>query len=611
MQTSLPFLHTQVALLHLQDGGLLLAAAPSSSTGRSHLFLIPLPGGSVKKIPLHDNGACVAAGHDGCLYLGTHTGRLLRYDPASDAIEDIAHPFDGEHFNTAFCSSTGKIFFVSSPSALIVEYDPAGGMVNHHRCSDQSHAQQAYVITELPDGRMIAFLHGHAHSACILSLATTQWECQEITSLVGEECVRFVVPFDEESIIACTMSGRRLFRLNMQTLDVISPFPPLPDDAIFCLQRVGDDILASGISGAIYRYTQESWERLGMPMPNDPLTFTALPDYRIAGVTYHGRLLQSASDKRMYMVSALPTRETDGLVIKAMGMSPDRQLYFTFAENMRMGSWDPDNEDDITERFVASPFPGEVTALGFAGERLLIGVADACGVMAYYPELPYRLMENPRFIGLAGNVRRQPIGPMVHHESNVYFAAAAVTHHETGAIVRINPLDNEVTAFQNIIPEQNITSIVADRLSGLLVAGGQVQERPRQKTTAARLAFWSPYQEETVRIVTPLPDAKTIHVWAAEGGRIYATDGGSRLVILSSDGDVLEAGDFPLGCITSLMTNQDGKLYGLAGEWMFHLDAEKGCVERLVKATGSMLTEVRRGLFAIADGGRISTVQIW
>jgi len=165
-----------------------------------------------------------------------------------------------------------------------------------------------------------------------------------------------------------------------------------------------------------------------------------------------------------------------------------------------------------------------------------------------------------------------------------------------------------LTLFTGIIPGQNISSMVADRLSGLLVAGGSLT--CDTGGGAASLALWSPYEEKTIRLITPFPEATVILIWAAEGSRLYVTDGGTRLAILSSEGEVLEVTEFPLGKITSLATNQDGKLYGLAGGWMFHLDAEAQTFERLVEAEGTLLTEVRRGLFAYTNKGYIYTVQL-
>jgi hypothetical protein len=99
-------------------------------------------------------------------------------------------------------------------------------------------------------------------------------------------------------------------------------------------------------------------------------------------------------------------------------------------------------------------------------------------------------------------------------------------------------------------------------------------------------------------------------VCAAEGGRIYCTDDAETLVVLSSQGEILETVTFPLGKISSLITDQDGKLFGLAGGWFFHLNAEANTVERIVEAQGSRLTAVRRGLFAFTDNGKIATVQL-
>jgi hypothetical protein len=343
-------------------------------------------------------------------------------------------------------------------------------------------------------------------------------------------------------------------------------------------------------------------------LPNDPITFTALPDERIVGVSLQGRLVQSTLDHRMYSVTTLPTYESHGEAITALGMASDRKLYFALAHNMRLGNWDPE-DGEIAERFIASPMLGEVSALGFAGERLLIGCADSCAVMAYYPDLPYRLMENPRLLGVAGDTPRRPIGPMVHHESNVYFAAAAVIPTAPGAIIRCNPLENELMAFTEIIPGQNLTTLVADRLSGFLVAGGAVNAS--SSSPSAAIAFWSPYQEQTVRIIHPIADCPHLYVWAAEGGRIYCTDGAATLIVLSSQGDLLTQETFPLGEITSLITDQSGELFGLAGGWFFHLEAEANTIERIIAANGSRLTAVRRGLFAFTDAGTLYTVRVW
>ncbi|HEY3376112.1 MAG TPA: hypothetical protein VGL77_01340 [Armatimonadota bacterium] len=606
--TSLPFSQTQVALIPISREASLLLTTSRSSFGQSQLFVITLPTGTVETYPLHEDYACVVAGRDGRAYLGAASGRILCFDPATGELACVGQSATALPLSRGFCSADGTLFFAAADSPQVLILEPNTDKVTTIDAPAAPTSGAICAFTDLPDGRVAAFIDYHP-ALLRITAATGACDYHDLGHLLlPPSRLQCAVPFDAQSVLIRGVNGRQLLRLNLETFALDETLAPLPeDDTMFYLQQAGDLLLASGVSGALYRFTATGWERLGMPMPQDPLIFAIGPDGRLAGVTFQGRLVHSTSDQRMFKITTLPTCTPNGLAIRAMGISPDRKLYFALAHNMRLGCWDPET-DEIAERFVAAPLPGEVTALGFAGERLLIGCADACAVMAFYPELPYRLQENPRLIGQADGAARRPIGPMVHHENNVYFAAAAVTPHEDGAIIRINPLENEVTTFPSIIPRQNLTSLVADRLSGLLVAGGA---RHAATSSAAALALWSPYEKALTRTVVPFPDADAVYVWAAEGGRIYVTDGGARLSILDSTGELLETGDFPLGPITALITNQHGKLFGLAGGWMFHLDAERQSVERLVEATGSQLTEVRRGLFAYTHHGLIHTVQLW
>ncbi len=293
--------------------------------------------------------------------------------------------------------------------------------------------------------------------------------------------------------------------------------------------------------------------------------------------------------------------------IAAMGIGPDRALYFAPSANMRVGCWDPE-ADEVVLRFIASPFVGEVSAIGFAGERLLLGFADDCGVMSYYPELPYRLLDNPKFLATADIHPARPLGPMVHQANNVYFAIASAS---AGAICRLNPLDDRLTTFTEILAGYRLTSLTVDRQNDLLVAGSQRVPQPASTALAAPVIFWSPLEERVVANITPFPDADAVVVWAAAGGHIYVTDGGGRFAMLSAQRQsVLLAGEFPLGRIDSLISTQQGELYGLAGGWFFHFNAEMQCIEPLVEASGTLLTEIRPGLFAYTHEGRLYAARL-
>ncbi len=606
---SLPFvMHGMVALLP-SDGRTLLLGVPYSTTGQSHLCVITLPGGEIARFPLHDDGAyAVVAGPDGCAYLGTLGGHLLRFDPQRWTLEDLGQPLPGEEFRGGFCCAAGYCYFGTSPGGAIIEYDPRTGRITPVQCpptDDIAHCVHAFV--DLPDGRVAAFINGRRIVAALITPGTGTVAYVELPELADASFVRHAVLLDAAHAVIGTWPSERLFQVALDSPRVLGELPRLPrEDGLYCLQRVGDAVLAAGAaSGALYRWTGEEWELRGAPMPYDPLLFTALSDGRLAGITRHGRLVQSTIDWRMYALSPVPTRTRDGMQIGAVGMGPDHRLYFAPTASMRIGRWDPDT-DELTELFVAAPHPGEVSAFGIAGERLYLAFGAPGGVMCYYPDLPYRLLANPTQTDLLSAGYSQPLSPMVSYHGRLYFATRTLYGPVTSALARVEPQVGRLTTFTDIIPGQQLTGVAVDRQNGLLVVGGSCAGG------AARVACWSPDTERTVRTAIPFARADTVRVWAAEGGRAFLTDDRERLAILTvATGEVHDAGIFPLGAITSLITTQHGELYGLAGGWLFRLDAEHGRIERLAEATGHHLTEVRRGLFAYAHDSRLHTVQLW
>lgn len=607
---ALPFVHTQVAAL-TTAGGDFLFAAPYSSTLRSHLFVIALPDGTVEKYPLQDAGAhAIVAGGDGNIYLGTYSGRLLRFHLADRTLTEIGHTPHGEQVTCGFQSANGRLYFGTDAGAIL-ELTLADELAIHtYTPAGASNAVVAF--TDLPDDRVAAFCHSPQPTLLVLTPGGGTCECRALPAFSAFTRLTHAARLDDERLLIVLAPERRVLCLSATTFQLVEEWPALPeDDAIYCLQVAeGRALVCGSVTGAIYRGAGQAWERLGSPMPYEPVTFLVLPSNRLAGVTYHGHLVLSSRDWRMFSITSLPTSEADGLAIQALGIGPDRKLYFAPSANMRVGCWDPE-EDEVVIRFIASPYVGEVSAIGLAGERLLLGFADACGMMAYYPDLPYRLLENPKLLGTTGHGFARPLGPLAHHTRHIYFAAACDSPLTGGGIVRYNPQEDALTTFHGILPGQILTSLVVDRLNDLLVVGGRRLDNVDGHAPAA-LALWSPFAERTVRQITPFPDAKVLYAWAAEGGRLYVTDGGVRFAVLSAaNGEILVADDFPLGPIDSLISTQHGELYGLAGGWLFHFDVEQQRIDRLAEATGTLLTEVRAGLFAYTHQGRLYKAQLW
>lgn len=603
--SSLPFTLSHVVLAKTDIASNLLFTMPFSSTANNTLFIIQVDEWCIEQIPLSEPFAHIITGLNNRVYLATASGRLLCYDLATRQLVEISACFATGMLSTGCCSTTGMLFWGVSGDNVVLAYNPDTGTVTQYPLPQPAN-RQAPVLLALADGSVLVFYQN------ALQLIAPETTSLLLLATLDEGDVQEAVLEDDNHVLFYVSSSKRFFRLSLDTWHISALVQALPnDDSLFCLQMVGTSVIVSGVSGSLYRLNVEHWEQLAMPLPDDPLAFIALADGSITGVSYLGRFFRSTTDLCMFTIKNLLVQMPSGLAIEAMGMSPDRKLYFSFSKNMRLGYWNPDKPEAAHERMIAAPPPGEISAFGFAGERLLLGCADYCRVMAYYPDIAYRLLENPRCLGILPDSRRRPIGPMVHHEKFVYFAAEALASAANAAIIRIDPLANDLTAFEDIIPTQNITSMRADRLSNLLVVGGTLRNAdiPTPDATA-QLALWSPFDAATVRLLSPLPQADYLYVWGVEGGRIYVTDGGAQLAILSSEGEILHTGEFPLGVITALITTQEGRLYGIAGGCFFHLDAEQERIERLASAQGTLLTEVRRNLFAYTDQGILYTIEI-
>lgn len=601
---ALPFLGSNVAALAWKGEELLLAA-PYSSTARSHLFVITLRDGQVEKYPLHDEGApVILAGGEGDAVLGTHAGSLLRVDFAGKTLRAIGAAPAGETILSGYRATDGTAYFGTAPTGAILAVAPGD---DHARMITPGGAWGAVrAFAELPDGGMLAFAGATTPVAIALPAAG---DTLVPMALPITGCVTHAVVLGEARLLLTTALPQRIYCLASATWQLLEEWAPLPeDDTVYCLRvMAGAAVASGGRTGALYRGSEQGWQRLGTPMPYEPMQFCVLENQCLAGVTYHGHLVQSSSDVRMFSISRLPCHEPNGMLIAALGIGPDRKLYIAPSANMRVGCWDPE-DDTVMLRFVASPYAGAISAIGFAGDRVLFGCADDCVVMSYQPELPYRLLDNPHVVGTSSLHPARPLNPMVHHATHVYFAVAGPS---TGAIVRLTPSANLLTTFGGIIPEQTLTSLIVDRQHGLLVTGGRVPSSAAPGAPAAALALWSPRAERVTATFTPFPDAGAVYAWAAEGGHLYVTDGGTHFAILAAtDGAVLFSGEFPLGRITSLISTQQGTLYGLAGGWFFHFDVVTRRIECLAPASGAMLTEVRPGRFAFTDAGRLSTVQL-
>lgn len=595
IENTLPFTQPSAVALVETAGRRYLLGVPYASAGCNLLVIVALPDDGVRTSPLDDAGGVVVAGADGYGYLATTSGRLWRIDPRDGQREALDWPLTGTAICCGLSHPAGKLYF-GAADGRIAEFDPYHAMVTRW-LGDHQGTVDALVV--LADGDLVAAVRAEATTLLRFTPETGVTTRLTLPTDISEQVIAQAIEFGDE-LLVCLRTDSSLLRLSLQPPHSVTALPALPDGGrAACLRQVGGIVLASGaLSGSLYRWTGTEWDTLGVPMPYDPLLFTVTADANLVGMTYHGRLVQSA-DWCHYTLSPASARCVGGMAIQAVCVGPDRQVYYAACGSTRLGRWDPESGRAV-ELPVVAPYPGEVRALGVAAERLYLGFGNPCGVMRYYPDLPYRLLENPLLVGMTGTDQHCPSSGMVSLHGELFFLSAAARATDCDALIRINPADDQLTTYRHLFHDQRLTSLATDRGNGLLVIGG------RSRQGAAEIVCWSPDTASITARVTPFPDARLVTVWIAENGRVYVSDGGERLAVVSTaTGEVLDNGVFPLGTITALITTVEGELYGLAGGWLFRYDPACSAIEPLVEAAGTCLTAVRRGLFVYARGEQL------
>jgi hypothetical protein len=603
---ALPPLSTSLAcarmalLFCVRPSGIWAVGVPTSSTGCALVLTIAPDTGTAHAYPLPVGRVeALAGGAAGEAYLGAADGTVWRLLPETGDVQRVA------------ALPARVVGGTTGPDGLPCLALADGRLVTIQLDGTHSYWPQClpasagyHVVTAA--GALWAFPRSPGPAAYRLDPSTQEVAPVSIAGLQAEEGIVQVVPSTTGTLVAVTSPRGDLVRLAGTTLACLARWSGLPGaEVIYSLCDIEGQVLASGEdSGTLYHWVEDNWERLGTPMPADPHTVCALPDRSLLGVTASGRLMRCGPDWQRYALSSLPLRREAGMAVSALAVGPDRCLYVATGENLRLACWDVTRE--IWHHIgTVAPACGAVSALGIAGERVLLGVDPPGRLLGYYPDLAYRLLDNPRPLGLLPEGARELLTPMVHHATDVYLAARTSTRAE-GVLIRLDPIEDELVGFASILPRRAFTSLVVDRLNDWLVLGSVAGAG-----LPAEVACWAPGMAQTVRHAALFPLADRVVVWAAESGCLYLTDGGTEFVVwMPATDEVVARGSFSLGAITSLITSHQGRLYGLAGGRFFRWEPREGRLVILADAVGTCLTEIRHDVFAYTHAGSIFTIDV-
>jgi DNA-binding beta-propeller fold protein YncE len=172
-----------------------------------------------------------------------------------------------------------------------------------------------------------------------------------------------------------------------------------------------------------------------------------------------------------------------------------------------------------------------------------------------------------------------------------------------GAIVRVDPAEGTLRTFRDVIPEQNLTGVVFDPVSGLLFVAGTIEGDQGSSIPKAAQAEWAAWNPRTMQRVGGGAFAgavKTASILEATGTGFVLGQHDGGLFVINARTLALEAngGKGPAGWAfpTSVMLRaSDGKLYGLGGGKFYRFDPATGETTAIAEGSGRCLIEASRG----------------
>jgi hypothetical protein len=514
-------------LSYLYVGNTLDVVAVDPETGAHKVFANPAP---------TESGArCMAAGPDGCIYLGTLPGaHFLKLDPKADTLVDLGRPSQTEEYiwDAAF-GADKKLYGVTYPQAKLVRYDPASGKLEDLGRMDPTEMYAHYVAGS-DDGFMYAGIGTSRANIAAYEIATGAH--REILSAAFQRTGQARVYRGRDGRVYGVL-GNDFFRLEGWRA---SPIKPAEAAA-----RQPDDVLSDG------RIISVSGRKL---IITHPATHeTARRDYDYAGNLLNVFRVGFGPDGRLYGSSVLP--------MNLLRLVEEKGRLVDLGE---LGG-------------------GEIYSfLSFHNRLLAAAYSGFAPLMCFDPAKPFEqgaVEKNPALVSFAkSDSSWRPEAMIAGPDGKVYVGAVSGYGKLGGPLAAWDVAGGKVEQYQDVVKDQSVITLAAWKnllVGGTTVAGGGGSH---PAATEARLFLWDTATRKKIFETTPVAGAGTINdLVAAPNGLVYGLANRTMFVFDPAARQVKHRVEIPFqeGIYNAAAVGHDGRIWGLASEGIFVIDTAK------------------------------------
>lgn len=573
----------------------------ASSGNPAHLNAVdPDTGEQVARYPLEGAGGswAVTAAPDGSVYVGTYgSSKLFRWT-AEDGVVDLGNPVEGETFVWDVAADESSVVYGgTSPGGKLFSYDPATGEFRDYGALSEDHSYIRSVDTH--NGKVYA---GTENPAAVFEVDTETGESQQLPipeDLEGHDTswaydvdvvddylyVRFGEAFPGPLYVWDIEAGEWVDRLDQA--HGLEPSPSDADGNVYLIQNE-----------ELVRYNPETGETAGTGMPFTgrvantrgigwaELDSEEWPGQTLVGLLWRGMMFRynPETGEHDFTQSGI---EGEPIDITAISEGPDGRVYTGGFLNGGFAAVSHET-GEVEEFHTFSQSEGMIEHDG----RLYIGAYPAARVYSYDPAKPWHSPEyspNPE-PGHDDNPERlfdfeeeRQIRPRAFTSAGDLLAVGtmAVLGELAGVLGVYDPATDElVTAERGVVEDQGIVSLAyRDGIiyGGTTIHSGHNATEPTQ--TEGKVFAWSVEEQRKLWEFVPAEGKPSIPALSFDDdGRLWGVAGQEVFAIDVEQAEVVERLSYGSSASSSgelVFNPADGLLYGsLVGGDLFSLDPD-------------------------------------
>jgi hypothetical protein len=543
---------------------------------------------------------------NGTVYIGSQRGgRLYRYVPGAGQVENLGRMLAGEsHIWQLDHDEQGRIYGGTYPGGRLFQYDPASGKVRDYgRLAEDSDYVRGVAVG---DGVVYAGLGSRKARIIAVDIASGERREIELPPGAGGATFGYLLRYSEGHLFAWLYDvGSYAFNTASGKWVTEMPLPSQagPDGRVYFLRdqelRTWDpDSQAESATGFPSRLLgPRSWgwfESLAPEMPGQSLVTI---DQRGGGFIYNP---ETATGHHFRTDVEGQSQE-----IRSMHRGPDGRIYIGgYLSPGLMAAHDPERQETL-------PLAGieQVESFGSHDGELYIGVYSRAIIFRYDPALPWDFGRNPRrLMQLSPHEQDRPFA-IASAGERVAIGTVPVTGRLGGALTIYDPQTDNYRVHRGIVKDQSIVSLAYHQPTGLLIGGTSISGGLGIEPAAreGKLFLWDIEREEKVWSAVPIAGEVAVTgltvdqdgmVWGVAGQHLFRFDPAARKIVRSKD-LFPEAPTLRPNTIWmngQLNFHHDGMLYARVRGRIIRLDPETWDHELLID---------RANYFAQADDGDI------